>query len=188
MNQIVFDLETKHSFEEVGRNPGALGISVLGAYFYETDRYETFEESRLGEFEAKLARCTRVIGFNIRRFDLPVLKPYLKQVNPASIPLLDIMEELEKILGHRVSLKSVSQATLGHTKTGSGLEAIQLYREGKWDKLRSYCLDDVRLTREIYEHGRLTGEVSFTSRDGSRTIPVKVTWRDPEPPKNLSLF
>lgn len=189
MGQIVFDLETQRIFEEVaGRNPAELGVSVLGAYFYEGDSYEIFEEGRLGEFEAKLAHCSRVIGFNIRRFDFPVLKPYLKHVNPANLPILDLMEELEKTLGHRVSLQSVANATLGQSKSGSGLDAIRYFRAGEMEKLKSYCLDDVRLTREVYEYGKEHGEVSFLSKDGKNKILVKVNWKDPEPPANYSLF
>jgi len=41
------------------------------------------------------------------------------------------MEEIVRVTGHRVSLNSVAQATLGEGKSGSGLEAIRFFREGK---------------------------------------------------------
>ena len=40
-----------------------------------------------------------------------------------------------------------------------GLQAIRLYQQGQIDKLKRYCLDDVRLTREVYEHGCRHGPV-----------------------------
>lgn len=104
------------------------------------------------------------------------------------MPILDIMDELEKILGHRVSLESVAQATLGVGKSGKGLDAIAYFRNGEMDKLKAYCLDDVRLTREIYEYGKKNGEVFYQSKDGLHRLPVKINWKDPEPPQQQSLF
>src|SRR6185295_15103726 len=94
-----------------------------------------------------------VIGFNIRRFDMPVLQPYLP-FPVAPLPVLDIMEEIVKVLGHRVSLDSVAQATLGRGKTGHGLEALQWFKEGRFDLIVKYCLDDVKLTKDVYDYGK----------------------------------
>ncbi|MDO8461669.1 MAG: ribonuclease H-like domain-containing protein [Deltaproteobacteria bacterium] len=188
-HQIVLDLETQKTFDEVGgrSNFHLLGVTVVGTYFYETNEYKIFEEKEIPSLENELVRCSRLIGFNIRRFDLPVLAPYLK-TDSTKIPILDIMDELEKILGHRVSLESVAQATLGVGKSGKGLDAIAYYRSGEMEKLKKYCLDDVRLTREIYEYGKKNGEVFYQSRDGQHRLPVKIQWKDPEPPQQASLF
>ncbi|GAI19560.1 unnamed protein product, partial [marine sediment metagenome] len=75
-----------------------------------------------------------------------------------------------------VSLDSVAQATLGTKKSGSGLEAVRLFREGKIEALKRYCLDDVRITKELYEYGQKHGELSFTSKYGSRQHSVPVGW------------
>ena len=188
-HQIVLDLETQKIFEEVGgRNPAELGVSVVGTYFYENDAYVCFEEARISELEQKLSTAERIIGFNIRRFDFPVLQPYLKRIDLARMEILDILDDLEKTLGHRVSLQSVASATLGVGKSGSGLDAIHYYRSGEIEKLKKYCLDDVRLTKEIYEFGKKNGFVHYLSKDGTNRLSAKVTWQDPAPPANLSLF
>ncbi|MBI1909336.1 MAG: ribonuclease H-like domain-containing protein [Deltaproteobacteria bacterium] len=188
-DQIVLDLETQKTFDEVGgrNNFHLLGVSVVGTYFYEKNQFKIFEEKEIPELENELQKTSRIIGFNIRRFDFPVLAPYLK-IDPAKLPILDIMDELEKILGHRVSLESVAQATLGVGKSGKGLDAIAYFRNGEMDKLKAYCLDDVRLTREIYEYGKKNGEVFYQSKDGLHRLPVKINWKDPEPPQQQSLF
>jgi hypothetical protein len=85
------------------------------------------------------------------------------------------MEDLERMLGHRVSLDSCAEATLGQKKSGHGLEAIQWYRQGKFELLTKYCLDDVRLTRDLYLYGKEHGQIFFISKDGSRRA-VPVTW------------
>lgn len=117
-----------------------------------------------------------ITGFDIKRFDLPVLLAYLS-ISIHNFPTLDIMGKITRVTGHRVSLNSVAQATLGETKSGSGLEAIRFFREGKMEKLKRYCLDDVRITREIYESGLRYGEISFTSKydRNKHSIPVKWT-------------
>jgi len=189
-NQIVLDLETKKSFDEVGgfRNLVDLGVTVVGTYFYGTGRYRAFRENEMTELEEFLSKASRVIGFNVKRFDFPVLQPHLKHIRLNDMPYLDLLEDLEKILGHRVSLQSVATATLNEGKSGSGLDAIQYYRTGDFEKLIKYCLDDVRITKDVFEFGKKLGYVSYLSKDGRNKLNAKVEWKDPVPPANLSLF
>lgn len=188
-SQIVLDLETKRTFDEAGgRNPADLGVTVIGTYSYGTGEYRAFEEKEIAELEQLLSETSRIIGFNIHRFDFPVLQPYCKRLDLSDIPSFDLLEELEKILGHRVSLQSVARATLNQGKSGTGLDAIEFYRRGEMEKLKKYCLDDVRLTREVYEFGKKFGHVYYQSKDGTTRLKVEVQWKDPEPSANLSLF
>lgn len=188
-DQIVLDLETKKTFDEVGsRNSADLGVTVVGTYFYETGEYKAFEESEFSELEQRLSNATRIIGFNIKRFDFPALQPCLKRLNLSDVNSLDILEELEKGLGHRVSLQSVAMATLHEGKSGSGLDAVDFYRRGEMERLKKYCLDDVRLTGQIYEFGKRFGHLFYLSKDGKTRLETKVDWKDPAPPANLSLF
>jgi hypothetical protein len=188
-NQVVLDLETQKTFDEAGgRNPADLGVSVVGAYFYKTNEYLCFEEHEIPHLEQRLSQASRIIGFNIRRFDFPVLQPYLKHIHLGQVLFLDLFDELEKALGHRISLQSVATATLNTGKSGSGLDAIHYYRSGEMEKLKKYCLDDVRLTKELYEYGKKFGCLSYLSKDGQNRLSTKVDWKDPEHPQNLSLF
>ncbi|MBA7655101.1 hypothetical protein ES703_62998 [subsurface metagenome] len=86
------------------------------------------------------------------------------------------MEEFVRIKGHRISLQSLAQATLGEGKSGSGLEALRLYRMGDMKRLKDYCLDDVRLTKDLYEYGIKNKRLYYTSRSlfamGKETISV----------------
>lgn len=168
-DRIVFDLETQHAFHEVGGrdNLAALKVSVLGLYSYGTDSFRIYRESELAELEPVLSRASLVIGFNIRRFDYPVLAPYLPMAYDR-LPTLDLLEEVTKSLGHRVSLDSLASATLGSGKTGDGLEAIRLFRTGEIGRLSDYCLADVRLTRDLYEYGAQHGELFYFQKSGQR--------------------
>lgn len=193
-NIIVFDLETQRSFDEVGGRGSfdKLGVSVLGAYVYRTDEYLVFEESELKNFEELLTARPLLVGFNSRRFDCVVLQPYV-HADLSKMPQLDILEEFVKVAGHRVKLESIAQATLGEGKSGSGLDALKYWKNGEIDKLKRYCMDDVRITREIYEYGAKNGELLYTNKYGRGAGRIPVRWKIEHPEgddahKQMGLF
>ena len=173
--KLVLDLETQREFNEVeGRKPERLGVSVAGVYSYADDRYEAYLEPDLAtKLAPRLQSAELIIGFNIRRFDMPVLQPYLS-FPVATLPLLDIMEEVVKNLGHRLSLEAIAQATLGRGKSGSGLDALRWFKEGRFDLITKYCLDDVKLPKEVYEYGKEHGRLFATSRFGPEKLQIPV--------------
>lgn len=175
--KLVVDVETQRDFTEVeGRKLELLGVSVAGVYSYAEDRYDAYREPELpATFATRLKAADLVIGFNIRRFDLPVLQPYLPYPI-ATVPVLDIMEEVVKNLGHRLSLESLAQATLGRGKSGSGLDALRWFKEGRFDLITTYCLEDVKLTKELYDYGKEHGRLLATSKFGPNTLQIPVFW------------
>ena len=175
---ITLDLETQKGFHEVDRKKiYQLKVSVVGIHDSLQDRYLTFEENELLRLEEVLKQADLIVGFNVKDFDLRVLAPYL--LNPIThIPVLDLMEEIANARGHRVSLQSVATATLKVSKSGSGFDAINLFREGKMEELKKYCLDDVRITKGIYDYGRENGNIFFLSSKDYQTHEVKVDWSD----------
>ncbi|MFA5811488.1 MAG: hypothetical protein WC956_04060, partial [bacterium] len=66
-------------------------------------------------------------------------------------------------------------------KSGSGLEAIRLWREGRMEELKRYCLDDVRLTRDVYEYGAAHGELFYVPKFGGGKARAKVSWKIENP-------
>ncbi|MBI4212072.1 MAG: ribonuclease H-like domain-containing protein [Deltaproteobacteria bacterium] len=181
-NIVVFDLETKNAFDDVGGKHALdkLGISVLGAFDYVNGKYTIYEEAELGVFFDRLQSRPLLVGFNNRKFDTPVLQSYSK-FDLKALPQLDLLEEMVKTLGHRVSLDSVASATLGKGKTGDGLDAIRYYRSGEFDKLKKYCLEDVKITRQVYEFGAEKKELFYTPKFGSGKARAKVDWKISHP-------
>ena len=173
---LVLDIETQKGFHEVDRKKlHLLKVSVACVYDSKTDSYAAFEEKEMLKLEELLKQADLLIGFNIRDFDLEVLTPYL-MTPPKNFPLLDLMVEIEKVRGHRVSLQSVAQATLNTSKSGTGWDALQLYKDGKIEELKKYCMDDVKITKEIYEYGAEHGKIFFVSNRDYQTHEVPVTW------------
>ena len=88
-----------------------------------------------------------------------------------------------RALGFRLKLDSIAQETLGHGKSGDGLDALRYYHAGDWNKLISYCLDDVRVTRELYDYGVAHGQLWFSTAGKRESIPIR--WQQGETVSDL---
>jgi DEAD/DEAH box helicase domain-containing protein len=148
-------------------------VSVVGLYDYAADRYLCVREEGLGELRGLLAGAEQVVGFNLLGFDYPVLAAEVGEW-VHDLPTLDLMAEAQRSLGHRVSLESLARATLGGGKLGSGLDALAYYRAGDWEKLERYCLEDVKLTKALYEYALREGTLYFMK--GARRAPVPLSF------------
>lgn len=187
-NEVVIDIETRNTFQDVGaHNPSLLHVSLVGAYFYETDAFESFLEEDLPRLWPRLERADRVIGYNLLGFDYPCLQTYYAG-NMMQLPTVDLLLEIEKRLGFRIKLDDVAQATLGVGKSGHGLMAVEYWKKGELDKLRDYCLQDVRVTRDVYECALKNGSISFLDRQGQKqTIPLPLELPTPKARSAMNL-
>src|SRR5258708_23880004 len=172
--KIILDLETQKSFEDVGGfgKNHLLKVSVVGVYSYLQNKYLTFEENQLYRLGELLSEADQIIGFNTINFDYQVLQPYLN-FKLADIPSLDILQEVEKIIGHRVKLDNLAQMTLGAGKSGDGLQALKFYKLGQMEELKKYCLDDVRITKELYDYVLKYNKLLYKDYFETRVIAVK---------------
>lgn len=175
MDTLVFDIETKNFFTDpdVGwNNFGALKISVVGIYSYAEDKYFCLEEDEMEKLAEYFRRAEKIVGFSSNRYDVPVLNLAFKELEATKdIDLwqkerVDLLEEIEMATGKRISLSRLAQANLGVEKDHSGAEAISMYAEGRIEDLKKYCLEDVRLTKELYDLYR---------KNGSLLVPDKIT-------------
>jgi len=173
MNEVFLDLETKKWFDEVGkRDPTKLGVSFVGTYIRETDEFLGFFEKDFGKLWPILEEADLLVGYNIKKFDYPVLAPYY----PGDLnrfPTLDLFELIKEEADIRLKLNDLAQATLGLKKNGRGEEAVWFYKEGKLDKLAEYCLWDVRLTRNLYDYIKDFGKiVYFDLKGGKKEVEI----------------
>jgi len=49
------------------------------------------------------------------------------------------------------------------------------------DKLKAYCLEDVKVTRDLYEYGKLHKKLLYYDRQGEKVLTFPVQWEDPTP-------
>jgi DEAD/DEAH box helicase domain-containing protein len=161
--EVIFDTETKKFFDEAtGYDASKLGVSITSVYSRTLDenfneiegKMQSFWEADFPGMFKLFEKADRIIGFNSFTFDIPALSPYL----PPHFPKLkhfDILDEIKKVEGKRVSLDSLAKATLGTKKNDSGENAIKYWAEGTPEalaKLKKYCEMDVEITTMIYDH------------------------------------
>lgn len=170
---LILDVETQNTFQEVSFDYAKLKVSLVGTYDFNTDEYLCYRENDLNRLFNKMEHASWVIGFNIRKFDLPVLKPYYLG-NMKQFEVIDLLELTEQSLGFRVSLDSLARSTLKVKKSGHGLLAIDYFRSGEWEKLESYCLDDVKITKELYDYILKNGKLIFDSYRGPLDVKIKL--------------
>lgn len=175
-NIVYFDLETQKSAGEVGgwdRKRDML-MSVGVTYSTASAQYKIYGEAQVDDLIKELMRADLVIGFNIINFDYDVLSHY-SPLDLRDAPTLDLMADLEKTLGHRLSLDSLAKPTLAAPKIADGLQALKWWKEGKVIEIAEYCCFDVKITKELHEYGQRKGEVFYVDRTGQKRT-VKVKW------------
>ena len=173
MFEVIFDTETKKFFSGIeGYDPSKLGVSITSVYSRTLDknlseiegRIQSFWEEDFGEMFKLFEKADRIIGFNSIGFDVPALSPYLPPHWP-KLPHFDILGEIKKVEGKRMSLDALAKVTLGRTKNDNGENAIKYWNEGTKEslaKLKKYCEMDVVLTRDIYDHVLKNGFLKYT--------------------------
>ncbi len=193
MRKIVFDIETKNIFQEVGsRNPEDLDISLVGLYEYETNKYHSFLEEEFEELWKILKKADVLISFNGDYFDIPLLNKYYKKAglgDLSKIRSLDIFREIKNSSGRWLKLDKIAEGTFGINKSGNGLEAVAWWRQGEIEKIRKYCLQDVKITKDIYEFALKNKKIIFKEGPFMKEVKLETKhWEQEQEVKTQSLF
>lgn len=152
MRVITFDIETKNMFQDVGSNdPADLDLSVICIHDSFTNEFTSYLEADFGKLWPILEQADAFVTWNGDHFDIPILNKYYPG-DLTKIKSIDLMREVQLVLGRRLKLDSVGEATLNRNKSGHGLDAIEWWRSGEVDKIIQYCIEDVRLTRDLYDY------------------------------------
>jgi uncharacterized protein YprB with RNaseH-like and TPR domain len=170
----VFDIETIGNIRSTNFVE-TMEITVVGLYSFHDGEYHAYFQDQLPVLAEELKDAEMLIGYNNDHFDTPILNKYMP-FDLTSIASLDIMKELQQEIGHRVGLNSVAGATLGDYKSASGKEAMVMWEEGRLDELKQYCLDDVKLTKEVFDYAFTKKKLNYTSKDGWLRIQVPIEW------------
>ncbi len=189
-NEVVLDIETQNTFDEVGsRDCRKLSLSLLVAYFYASDEYQVYFEKDLPLLWPRLQFADRVIGYNLNGFDYNVLNNYAP-FDLFTLPTLDMMDVVYKKLGFRIKLDDIAHGSLNIGKSGNGLDAVKFWKNQELEKLAEYCKQDVKVTKEVYEYGVKNNFVSWNDRftGMKKEIPVDFKLQIIKPkPVNLTL-
>lgn len=161
MRVITFDIESISDSAVRGRvNVNEQELTIIAIHDSETGVYSSYSKEELSKLWSLLERADLLIGFNSDSFDIPLLNRYYPG-DLTKIRSLDLLTEVQKVLGRRIRLQSLAEATLGKSKSGNGMEAMKWWLEGKYDKVRAYCIEDVRITRALYDYALVYGSIKY---------------------------
>lgn len=154
MKKIIFDIETKNIFSDVNSdNPADLDISVLSLYDYETNKYYSFLEEEFKEMWPFFENADLLITFNGNHFDIPLLQKYCS-FNLKNIEHHDVFAEVQKVTGKKIALNNIATSTLKIAKSADGLDAVAWWNSGEIEKIKKYCEQDVKVTKDVYEFAK----------------------------------
>lgn len=176
MNVVIFDVETQRAFDEVGGrgNTRKLGLSAAVTYSTADSTFRRYTEETVSDLIAELKAADLVVGFNVLRFDYEVLQAYTDEPL-GRLPTVDMLEDIRRRLGFRVSLNNLANATLGTAKSADGLQAVRWYKQGRIQEILDYCQQDVEVTRQLYEYGQRHKHVKYQDRNYQVKM-VAVRW------------
>jgi len=180
MDTLAYDIEIANSVESVKGewgNPNGMSFSSAVVYSYDKDRYYFFLHltglTKLLEFLNK----NNTISFNGIKFDSKIILGNNRRIIPNKKRTgvyitgrgmiwneYDIFTQCLKsvykikndIIAYKrispggLALNDITKATINMGKSGSGADAPILYQQKKYDELLEYNLQDVRITRNLY--------------------------------------
>ncbi|MEK7602408.1 MAG: ribonuclease H-like domain-containing protein [Patescibacteria group bacterium] len=179
MREITFDIETRNLIPAFARGDMTrLDLAIVGIHDSETDLYTSYAQEELSQLWPIIEKADVLIGFNSDSFDIPLLNHYYPG-DLTKIRSLDLLSEVYKSLGRRIRLQSLAEATLGHGKSADGVKAVEWWQQGLHDKVREYCLQDVKVTRELYDYARKHGKLKYKDLRQNKDIKIDTSaWDD----------
>lgn len=163
-DHVVLDVEIQKCIEQL---PGGwndtdkMGVAVAVVYEFKTDRFRIFGPNDVPALKERLLKADRISGYNIWRFDFPVIwgLPSRDRVAELQPKTNDLLLRIWRSLGLSLTefssahkgwkLDQVMRATFGVGKIGNGADAPKWYQAGLIHKVIDYCCDDVALERDL---------------------------------------
>ena len=181
MRALTFDIESISDSVVRGHiNVQEQELTIVAVHDSLTNEYSSYSKEELTKLWPLIERADMLIGFNSDVFDIPLLNRYYPG-DLTHLRSLDLLSEVQKVLGRRIRLQSLAEATLGRGKKGDGLKASEWWKEGKTEKVRAYCIEDVRLTRELYEYALRHGVLKYKDLRDIRDIRLDTSLWEREP-------
>jgi DEAD/DEAH box helicase domain-containing protein len=172
MRAITFDIESvSNSLVRRHIDVSEQELTVIAIHDSLTNEYSAYFKEELPRLWPILEHADLLIGFNSDAFDIPLLNRYYPG-DLSRLHSLDLLSEVQKALGRRIRLQSLAEATLGKGKSSDGLTVGQWWKEGKRDDVAKYCIEDVRLTRELYDYALAHGTLKYKDLRDIRDIKL----------------
>jgi DEAD/DEAH box helicase domain-containing protein len=164
IDHIVVDVEIQKTIEET---PGGweatdkLGVAVACVWEFRGERMRVYGPEDVPALRARLLKADRISGFNIWKFDFPVIwgipgTERVKELLPKTDDILrriwiELMLDPDRWTRDHGgwSLDKTAIGTLGVGKIGNGADAPKWFQAGQIQRVVNYCCDDVALERDL---------------------------------------
>lgn len=165
------------------RDFGNMGISVIGVYDFERDVYAVYMDESFNDFQNLVNDTDIVIGFNSLAFDNRLCSEHGIVIRDNKS--YDLLVKIWQGLGYGPEFKfgthagygldAVAKANLNTGKTGyyGGNIPIE-WQRGNYSTVINYCLNDVKLTRDLVQLVMNGGKIKNPKMSGMiRVDPPK---------------
>lgn len=164
IDHVVVDVEIQRAVGEGGLtwdDTDKLGVACAVVYEFRGDRFRIFGPNDVHKLQERLLAADRISGYNIWRFDFPVIWALAGRERVASLKAQtdDLLMRIWRALGlddetfsdaHKGwGLDAVAGSTIGRRKIGFGGDAPKWFQNGEWARVANYCADDVALERDM---------------------------------------
>ena len=204
--EIINAIPSRNEPEQVGisycngwRDFANMGISVIGAYDYATDRNRVFCVDNFDEFAA-LARERTPVAFNGHAFDDQLVRANGIEIEGTYDMLVEVWagiglgpqfnprthggytddtapderDEFNPRTHGGYGLDPICEANFGMRKTGNGALAPILWQQGKRGAVIDYCMNDVAMEAHLLDHIIKVGWIVCPKT--GKTIVVRRPW------------
>jgi DNA polymerase III epsilon subunit-like protein len=134
---------------------------------------QAFHGEDFAAVERMLDEATLIHTYNGVEFDLPRLAKHCRRdLGPWLRKTVDPLYAMKHTMGIGACKKLDDLLVLNgfEPKSGSGLQAVEFWRDGERDKLAAYCMDDARLTYLLCEEDAVQWGRSWRVRLGQARV------------------
>ena len=170
---VYLDLETRRTAAEAGGwdKLEQLGVSI--AVTITSDGPRVFTEDKIPKLAGVLAHAERIVGYNLRNFDLKVLEGYAG-FSIGKARTVDLMDAVERAAGHRVSLQTLASATLGICLSRDSLDMVKCWKEGRMLDVIEGCSNDVFAIQALHEYAMKHGELFYFAHEDQQRERIAI--------------
>lgn len=157
---VFFDIEIQRPATEVGSwdEMHRAGLAIAVAWKWPSRKFQVFQSHQTKEISRLFRNIDLLIGYNILRFDIPLLRTSGCRI-PKKLKVIDVLWEIEGRCGRRFSLDAMLEANFGiKQEQKDPLHTIKLWKKRRMVELVQECVNDVVGMHMLYEK----------LRDGSR--------------------
>lgn len=148
---LVFDIETD------SLNTNEALVKFFGAYSYLDKKYYIYRYDQKKQIEELLRRHAVLVGYNIKEYDLPILKRYCTFGDKILVDLLECYIKKAPVLKHKFvdfKLKTIA-TTIGFEQKGD--IDYKIFQKNIWSdeelqQIILYLKRDIVLTKSVFEY------------------------------------